>query len=354
MKASARHRAPEPFQPHGLFLRTLTFVAVVFAVAACGRSGGHPLALEQHSATPADTARHAAHRAGTHPPSSQQPATPRTSRTGKTKMLLGVFEYGAEVAYRRVEKFAATVGRQPDIVVSFGVWGAPFDTRFASIAHAHGTTVLIQVEPTNASLASIIAGKQDKYLRSYAAEIQRFGHRVILSFAPEPNGPWYPWGWTRSSPASWRAAWRHVVTLFRKRKANNVTWLWTVDRKFTGSGPLPAYWPGAAYVDWVGIDAYYVHRGDTFDKIFGPTLAEVRRFTTRPVLISETAAGQIAGRARAIPDLFAGSVRADMLGLVWFDMNQHRNIYHQNWRLEGHPAAIAAFRRALASWKPRN
>ena len=38
-------------------------------------------------------------------------------------------------------------------------------------------------------------------------------------------------------------------------------------------------------------------------------------------------------------------MRADRtLGLVWFDHAQHNGIYHQDWRIEGHPAAEAAFR----------
>ena len=263
-----------------------------------------------------------------------------------------MFEFGAEASYQRVETFARTVGQQPDIVLSFAVWGAPFNVGFADIAHAHGSTLLIQLEPTHASLTSIVAGRQDRYLRSFATEVRRFGHRVTLSFAPEPNGPWYPWGWTRSAPATWRAAWRHVVTLFRERGASNVTWLWCVDRNFTGSGPLAYYWPGARYVDWVGIDAYYIHRSDTFATVFEPTMRDIRKFTNKPVLIAETAAGPIAGKARAIPDLFAGSTRHHLVGLVWFDMTQHRNIYHQDWRLEGHPAAIAAFRRALSRRSP--
>jgi hypothetical protein len=34
----------------------------------------------------------------------------------------------------------------------------------------------------------------------------------------------------------------------------------------------------------------------------------------------------------------------DALGLVWFDIDQHQGIYHQDWRIENSPAAEAAFR----------
>ncbi len=335
-------------------------VAVAVALAGCGQPGTHgrtadrPSAAHPATVRPSATRPAAARSSATHRVAAPSAAThPATARPATAKMLLGVFERGAEASYQRVDKFAATVGRRPDVVVSFAVWGRPFDASFAGIAHAHGARLLIQLEPVHASVASIAAGRSDKYLRSYATAVRKFGHPVILSFAPEFNGPWYPWGWTRSPPATWKAAWRHVVKLFRKRGASNVTWQWTVNRRFTGSGPLPRYWPGSGYVDWVGIDAYYIHHYDTFATVFAPTLNDVRRITGKPVLISETAVGQVAGRTRAIPDLFAGTIRRHLRGLVWFDMDQDRGIYHQNWRLEGHPAAIAAFRRGLASWKSR-
>ena len=54
------------------------------------------------------------------------------------------------------------------------------------------------------------------------------------------------------------AAWRHIVTLFRAEGADNVTWLWTINRDTHGTGPIGKWWPGKAYVTWVGIDGYYI------------------------------------------------------------------------------------------------
>jgi hypothetical protein len=39
------------------------------------------------------------------------------------------------------------------------------------------------------------------------------------------------------------------------------------------------------------------------------------------------------------------------LGLVWFDISQDDGLYHQDWHLEGNPAAVTAFRRAAAGLK---
>ncbi len=133
-----------------------------------------------------------------------------------------------------------------NIVLAYSAWLEPFErTEFARTLHDHGTEPLIQIEPGDASLTAITGGRYDPYLRSYATEVREFGQPVILSFAPEANGSWYPWGWTRSSPAAWVAAWRHVVTVFRQQEARNVTWLWTVNIGYQGSAPLRDYWPGA-------------------------------------------------------------------------------------------------------------
>ena len=277
-------------------------------------------------------------------PSSASAAPGSGSATG---LRLGVFEPGESSSYRPVQRFAAAVGRKPDIVEAYSGWWQPFETGFARTLLAHGAEPLIQIEPVHAGLGAITAGRYDGYLRRYAATVRTFGHPVILSFAPEANGNWYPWSWTRSSPAAWVAAWRHVVTVFRRQRAGNVTWLWTVTTRYPGSAPLRDYWPGAGYVNWAGLDGYYIHRTATFASVFGPTLQVLRKITSKPVLLAETAAGQVAGQARVIPGLFIGIRRWHLLGLVWFDQAQHDGIYHQDWRLEDNAAALAVFRRQL-------
>ena len=97
---------------------------------------------------------------------------------------------------------------------------------------------------------------------------------------------------------------------------------------------VAAWWPGAQYVTWVGIDGYYYRPGETVSSIFGPTVAQVRMFTGQPVLLSETAVGPQAGQAAKIPGLFAGMREYGSLGLVWSDIAQHDGIYHQDWHIE--------------------
>ena len=153
------------------------------------------------------------------------------------------------------------------------------------------------------------------------------------------NAYWYSWGYGHLPPSTFVAAWRHIVTLFRGQGADNVTWLWTLQADEPGTGPIAAWWPGAQYVTWVGIDGYYYHPFETFSSIFGATIAQVRILTRLPVLLSEAAVGPEAGQAAKIPNLFAGMRQYGLLGLVWFDVAQHQGIYHQDWHIEDSPAA---------------
>jgi hypothetical protein len=264
---------------------------------------------------------------------------------------LGVSEASEASSYQPVSDFATEVGRQPDIVLTYTDWGEPFRSQFAAEAHAHGATPFVQMEPQRVSLAAIASGADDGYLRAYASQVRAFGHPVIVGFGAEMNGYWDSWGYGHTSPAVFVAAWRHVVTVFRADGASNAIWLWTVDITEPGTGPIQDWWPGASYVTWVGIDGYYYQRSDTFDSAILPTIGEVRILTSKPILLSETGVGQIAGQAAKIPDLFTGVRANHLLGLVWFDQTQNNGLYHQNWRLEPDSAGLAAFRRQLRTYR---
>ena len=279
------------------------------------------------------------------------PASHRTvavaSLPARPASYLGVYEPGAPGAYQPVAGFAKAAGRQPDIVGYFSGWTQPFARPFAERARGHGAVTIVQIDPTYASVPGIAAGVYDGYLRSYADSVRDFGHPVIIGFGHEMNASWYPWGHGHVPPATFVAAWRHVVTLFRGQGARNVTWLWTLQADTPGTGPVRSWWPGANYVTWVGIDGYYYRPSDTFASVFGRTIAQVREFTAKPVLLSETAVGPTAGQAAKISDLFTGMRRYATLGLVWFDMAQHRGVYHQDWRIEDSQAAETAFRQGV-------
>lgn len=269
---------------------------------------------------------------------------------------LGVFEPGAPPDFDAITTFSRAAGRQPDLIGYYTGWAAPFDTSFADEIRKHGAIPFVQIDPTDASIPALANGTYDVYLRSYAESVRDFGHAVVIGFGHEMNAPWYSWGYGHVPAATFVAAWRHLVTLFRDEGADNVTWLWTIQADEAGTGPIHSWWPGPQYVTWVGVDGYYYRSSDTFASVFGTTIDQVRTFTGKPVLLSETAVGPAAGQFLEIQDLFRGMTQYETLGLVWFDKDQHGGIARQDWRLEDNRFAEASFRlgvkQYLTPYKP--
>jgi mannan endo-1,4-beta-mannosidase len=262
---------------------------------------------------------------------------------------LGVYEPGAPPAWAPVSGFTAAAGAQPNLVGYFSGWAEPFQASYARTLHQHGVIPFVQIDPTFASVDGIADGDYDSYLRAYADSVRDFGHAVVIGFGHEMNAPWYSWGYGHTPPATFVAAWKHIVNLFRRQGADNVTWLWTINADERGTGPIQDWWPGDSYVTWVGIDGFYYRPSDTFGRVFGPTIRQVHAMTGKPVLLSETAVGPDAGQFAKIGDLFTGMRQDKALGLVWFDIRQHDGVDHQDWRIEGSQVAEAAFRLGISA-----
>ena len=256
---------------------------------------------------------------------------------------LGVYEGGAPPSPASIAGFAAAVGHhQPNLAGYFSGWAERFQTSYALEVRRHGMIPFVQIDPSFASVAGIASGAYDGYLRAYADSVRGYGYGVVIGFGHEMNAPWYSWGYGHVPPATFVAAWRHIVTLFRGQGADNVTWLWTINADVAGSGPIAQWWPGAQYVTWIGIDGFYYRQSDTFATVFGQTIDQVRTFTSKPVLLSETAVGPKAGQFAKIGNLFSGMRQYHTLGLVWFDVRQDDGVLHQDWRIEDSKAAAAA------------
>jgi mannan endo-1,4-beta-mannosidase len=259
---------------------------------------------------------------------------------------LGVFEPGAPMSYAPVANFSSASGVQPNLAVYYSGWYEPFQAGFASQAARHGAMARVQIDPAGISLTASAAGKYDRYLRGDAAAVRAATGRVVLSFGHEMNAAWYSWGLGHTPAATFVAAWRHIVTLFRAAGAWNVIWLWTVN--VTGGTGCPAaiapWWPGAGYVTWVGLDGYFYRLPQAFGTLFGPAITAARALTSAPVLIAETGAAPAAGKPAKIAELFAGIRRYGLLGFVWFD-----DVTQRDWRISDDPAAIAALRAGAAA-----
>jgi hypothetical protein len=278
------------------------------------------------------------------------PPVAHASLAPELASYLGAFEPGTPPEYAAIAQFTQAAGKQPNLIEYYSGWAAPFDTSFAQMLRKHGIIPFVQIDPTDASVAAIAAGAYDPYLRTYADSVRNFRRAVVIGFGHEMNAPWYSWGYGHVSPATFVAAWQHIVTLFRQQGADNVTWLWTIEADQAGTGPVGAWWPGPQYVSWIGIDGYYDYASDTFASVFGKTINQVRGFTSKPVLLSETAVGPTSNPVSNILNLFKGMLAYQTLGLVWFDEDQQGKggIDHQDWRIENDPLAQPSFQLGIS------
>jgi cellulose synthase (UDP-forming) len=269
---------------------------------------------------------------------------------GQGHPVVGMYDSGIPQSWTTVAQWNTAIGTPASVILYYNGWGQAFQANFAATARAHGAELLVDLDPTgHQNLTQIAQGAGDAWLRSYAKQVAQYGYPVVIAFAHEMNGNWYPWGYSHQPASAYVAAWRHVVQLFRDEGASNVTWMWTVNAVNAYSPSLRQWWPGSAWVNWVGIDGYYYYATDTFASVFGLAVAQIRTFTNAPIMIAETAVGTTSDRDAQIENLTAG-VRADhMLGFVWFDEAQSDGIYHQDWRLQDDPDALAEFKVAVRS-----
>jgi len=251
---------------------------------------------------------------------------------------LGVITSTATAA--QLEAFRAAAGARITIDEYYSRWGQPFSPATAGALDAAGALPLISWEPFTTAPASIAAGRSDRYITSFARAVAAYGKHVAISFAAEMNGEWETWGPLHATARQFVAAWRHVHDIFARAGARNVTWVWAPAPVSPQSRRFGAFYPGNAYVNWVGLDEFFwTTRPITFDWLLGPSIAQLRMLTAKPLLITETAAVPGA-KVMAVKDLFQGvETTPGVIGFVWFDVKAARD-----WPLEDDPAALAAFR----------
>jgi mannan endo-1,4-beta-mannosidase len=286
-----------------------------------------------------------------YPPAVHQTLVP------KAASYLGVFETGSPPgtppSYESIVQFSHMARQKPNLVAYYSGWAQPFNVSYARMLHSHGAIPFVQIDPSFAKVPAVAAGDYDTYLRSYADSVRDYGHAVVIGFGHEMNGNWYSWGYKNTSPTAFKAAWRHLVTVFRDEGAYNVTWLWTVNQQRpSGTRPIRAWWPGTNYVTWVGIDGYYVRRSDTFGTVFGSTISQVRAITGKPILLSEAGVSPKVNRFADITQIFNNVQSQNLLGVVWFDERQSpQGPYRQNWQIAGAGPAESAFQQGISELK---
>ena len=272
----------------------------------------------------------------------------------------------AGVATADVAGWDAMTQSRAQLAVRYVSMAKPLAPSFvhAAMRTSAGAVPVIEITPTAPgqpalSLKAITAGDADGWLTALRDQIRLLHRPVVISFAPEANGHWYAWG---GDPAGFVAAWRHVHAIIGGSQWW-VTWMWQVSARNANdpaTDDFTPYWPGGDVVDWVGLDGYYYQARDTFQSKFGASLAEVQRIWGGPVLIGETGVAPVDvlgattppdRMAAGIADLFAGVASRGLLGLIYFDLPPacppQCGRFHPDVRLDGQPAALAAYTKAV-------
>jgi Glycosyl hydrolase family 26 len=270
------------------------------------------------------------------------------------RVATGAYIPGADRNPHLIDDYANSVGRHPLIVSFYRVWGPPpFEPSQLDPVAQRGAVPMITWEPwdddeVSVPLASIAAGGEDGYLREAAQAAAAWGQPIFLRFAHEMNGKWYPWG-REITPAIFKAAWRHVVDVFRTNGANNVRWVWCPYVSTGHSRRFKRFYPGDAWVDWACLDGFNwgaYRTWQSFKRIFGASYQSLIRLTSRPVMIGETGVNQVGGdKSRWIATSFRHKLPryTHVRALVIFDAADER----ADFRVDSSAGALAAIRRAF-------
>jgi hypothetical protein len=254
------------------------------------------------------------------------------------------------------------------------IWGTGAVPYIAFLPHSgvfYGTGRPQEYPEAHFTLQRIIDGDFDLALRAWAQAARETNIPLLLSFGAEVNDDWGPWSakWNGAGETAgygdptypdgaerFRDAYRHVVSLFRAQGATNVTWFFHADTYPPQDwwNRLEWYYPGDAYVDWLGISDYgsltpagpVVNFAAKLDA--SGVYPVLTRLSARPMAVVEM--GVVDGPARVKPEWIRRAFAAlrsrrypRIQAAVWWD-----------WRLEGidtridsPSAALAAFREGI-------
>ncbi|MEK6328291.1 MAG: glycosyl hydrolase [Actinomycetota bacterium] len=231
----------------------------------------------------------------------------------------------------------------------------------------------------NFKMRSIAAGAWDPELTEWCDRARDAGIPLLVEFGTEVNGDWFRWNgrWNgggrthgygnprlADGPESFRDAYRRIVDICRAEGANDITWFFHVD---VGGWPkkpwnrIAAYYPGDAYVDWIGVSDYgplkprqpwvsFRRRLDrSYEKIAGLS-------RTKPIAVLEYGAAEDWGKPRrkarwirrAIRDVAADRWPRVRALSYWHEQWQNAGGAVSDLHVDSSKRATRAYRRGVA------
>jgi hypothetical protein len=190
------------------------------------------------------------------------------------------------------------------------------------------------------SLSAIINGRFDSDLKKWAVAAKEFASPLLAEWGTECNGDWFPWNakWNGAEggdensagkfegPRRFAAAYRHIIDIFRKAGALNVSWVFHVnssDEPRDKWNRFELYYPGDEYVDWLAVSVYGPKTPDDDEEEAQPFVRQLdkaygrlRKLSSeKPVLVAEF--GCTAGHASVTAEEWAAAALDGLLSRRW-------------------------------------
>lgn len=144
--------------------------------------------------------------------------------------------------------FNKLTNKQHAVFFNYHRYGTPFPTKFAKEVKQAGGAIQLALEPGQ----GLNAVRDDAYLRQFARDAKASGVPIFLRFASEMNGSWVAW---HGNPKQYKEKFA-LVHKVMKEEAPNVAMAWVPNSVPVNN--IDQYYPGDAYVDWVGLNLYSV------------------------------------------------------------------------------------------------
>ncbi len=279
-------------------------------------------------------------------------------------LRFGAATAGGPLASAELDEVATLAGENPTMVLSYKDFLQAPPLAELDAVQARGATPLVTWEPwawgggvdqPAYALDRIAAGDFDARILQWGQALTSWGKPVMLRFAHEMNGNWYPWaeGVNGNQAGDYVAAWRHVHDVMASTGAGNVQWVWSPNVPYWGSTDLAGLYPGAGYVDIVALDGYNWGTSQSWSSwvapqdLFGPGISQLRGLAAgKPILIAEVASSELGGSKASWNTALVSylSAQPDVMGFVWFHLQKETD-----WRINSSDASAAAFKSALAA-----
>ncbi|WP_059009417.1 glycoside hydrolase family 26 protein [Streptomyces specialis] len=131
----------------------------------------------------------------------------------------------------------------------------------------------------------------DEIVRPAAQRLKEWDQPVFLAFDHEAEGKRDA---DQGDGADYVRAWRHIHDVFEEEGVDNVTWVWVSVGWLGHEDVIEEFYPGDAYVDWIGYDPfnYYDCRDNdwrTPGETIGPWYEWLmdNGFSDKPVMLAE-------------------------------------------------------------------